>query len=694
MNPAGELLDRLNPYQRQAVLEDGRATLVNACVGSGKTTVLICKALYEHGARGIPLEDMVVLTFTNRAADEIRDRMTLFCPGTGRDEMPWFGTFHSVAMRMLQRILPVETLGYTPSFSVLDPDGIMEMAERLIVEHGLTIRYRNRLAKRLEACARGRTLFGRMKYEDGISRLMELLAEEKVLQNAMDFDDLIRNATVLAGKSGWSPRWIIVDEFQDCDAAQMDFLRAMASGDTKLFAVGDPNQVIYSWRGGSRDIFRSFAREFGAKELSLPLNYRSSSTILEAARCFLEDSSDLEGTREKGTGIVVRNHFNPFLEAEYLAGRIRELHEKGVPWRNVAVFYRMQRQSNPLEDVFRRKGIPFSVTVRKTMKDIPVLQWLNRLLSASVNPSDRNGLVSALSDPRFGDGLTAREAKDFSGPLSELHSRICSFPEWAGTGRSSLEIYDYFGLENRLSPTSASFTENRRLVLDFLGKLEDFCREREGRFAENAAEFMNSSALYGKEFYPLPGEEGNGDSVRLLTLHSCKGLEFSCVFIIGVNPGLIPMRILSGPPDREEEEKRLFFVGITRAKDYLELSYYTDPGDGRVLPGRSGYLSMIPPRLLDFGDDGPSGRTDIQTFWKMLLENREKGAAGSVFDGGEEKASSKASPEEPEREKRKVRHPKYGDGVVESEDEETYTVAFEQYGVKSFLKDFCPLEFL
>ena len=154
------------------------------------------------------------------------------------------------------------------------------------------------------------------------------------------------------------------------------------------------------------------------------------------------------------------------------------------------------------------------------------------------------------------------------------------------------------------------------------------------------------------------------------------------------------MRALSGPPDREEEEKRLFFVGITRAKDYLELSYYTDPGDSRVFPGRSCYLSMIPPRLLEFGDDGPSGRTDIQTFWKMLLENREKGAVGSVFDGGEEKASSKASPEEPEREKKKVRHPKYGEGIVESEDEETYTVEFGQYGVKSFLKDFCPLEFL
>lgn len=197
MTSAGSLLERLNPYQRQAVLEQGRATLVNACVGSGKTTVLICKALYEHTVNGVPLEDMVVLTFTNKAADEIRSRLAAAAPGAALESTAWFGTFHSVAMRMLQRILPVETLGYTPSFSVLDPDGLLEIAERLVVEHGLTIKYRNRLMKRLEACAAGRTLFGRMKREDGISVLAELLAREKVLQNAMDFDDLLDRKSVV-----------------------------------------------------------------------------------------------------------------------------------------------------------------------------------------------------------------------------------------------------------------------------------------------------------------------------------------------------------------------------------------------------------------------------------------------------------------------------------------------------------------
>ncbi len=688
MTSAGSLLERLNPYQRQAVLEQGRATLVNACVGSGKTTVLICKALYEHTVNGVPLEDMVVLTFTNKAADEIRSRLAAAAPCAALESTAWFGTFHSVAMRMLQRILPVETLGYTPSFSVLDPDGLLEMAERLIVEHGLTIKYRNRLMKRLEACAAGRTLFGRMKREDGISALVELLAREKVLQNAMDFDDLLRNAAALAGTSGWSPRWIIVDEFQDCDGAQMEFIRALASEETKLFAVGDPNQVIYSWRGGSRDIFRRFAREFRAAEISLPLNYRSSSTILEAARCFLQDSSDLEGTRERGAGIVIRNHFNPFLEAEYLADRIQELHDGGMPWGDMAVFYRMQRQSGPLQAVFRRKGIPFTLSVRKTLKDIPVLQWLARLLSASVNGADRNGLVSALTDGRFGDGPAPAEAKDPVGAESELYDRVRSFPEWAGTGRGPLEIYEYFGLEHRLSPTSASFPENRRLVLAFLEKLDAFCREREGSYTGKAAEFLNSSALYGTEFFSSGGEEGSGDSVRLLTLHACKGLEFPVVFIIGVNEGLIPLHTYS--PEGREEEKRLFFVGITRAKDYLELSCYTDPGDVRVLPGKSGFLSMIPSRLLEGGDDGPGGG-DIRAYCRALLENRERGGGGSVFGGAEDNSTSAPSPEGTPV---KVRHPKYGEGVVQSEDEETCTVAFEQYGVKSFLKDFCPLEFL
>lgn len=541
------------------MLDESRAVLVNAAVGSGKTTVLIAKALYEHTARGVPLREMAVLTFTNKAADEIRERMRAADPDAGDEETAWFGTFHSVALRLLQQVLPVGELGFTPSFAVLAPDEELELAERLIGTHGLCVKYRNKLIKRMEAFASGRSLYGVMKREDDIGRLCELLAAEKLRLNAMNFDDLLKNAARLLRSAGWSPRRVIVDEFQDCDALQTELLRAMASPETKLFVVGDPNQVIYSWRGGGRDIFRRFAAEFGATELSLPVNYRSSATILEAAKFFLEDRSQLEGIRDPGAGIVVRNHYNPFLEAVSLAETIWRLHETGAPWREIAVLFRLQRQSAALEDTFARRGIPFAAQMRKSAKEALAAESENEAPSAEV------------------------------------------------------------------------------------------------------------------------------DAVQLMTLHACKGLEFRCVFIVGVNYGLIPMHTSPGRWEEQEEERRLFFVGITRAKDYLELSYYTSPDDPRVMPGKSGYLSMIPARLLEAPDDAP-GEADLQGYRRMILENRGKRGAQDVF-GPErtEEASAGA---------KRTLHPRYGEGVVESEDETSYTVGFAQYGTKTFSKDFCPLEFL
>ena len=544
------------------MLDESRAVLVNAAVGSGKTTVLIAKALYEHSVCGVPLREMAVLTFTNKAADEIRERMRAADPEARDEETAWFGTFHSVSLRLLQQALPVEELGFSPSFTVLAPDEELELAERLIGTHGLCVKYRNKLGKRMEAFASGRSLYGVMKHEDDIGRLCELLAWEKLRMNAMNFDDLLKNAARLLRSAGWSPRRVIVDEFQDCDALQVELLRSMASPETKLFVVGDPNQVIYSWRGGGRDIFRRFATEFGATELSLPVNYRSSATILEAAKFFLEDRSQLEGIRDPGAGIVVRNHYNPFLEAVSLAETIWRLHKTGAPWREIAVLFRMQRQSAALEDAFARRGIPFTASARRSAKD-------------------------AL-----------------------------------------------------------------------------------------AAEPKNETS-------PAPLEEAE-DAVRLMTLHACKGLEFRCVFIVGVNYGLIPLHTSPGRWEEQEEERRLFFVGITRAKDYLELSYYTSPDDPRVMPGKSGYLAMIPARLLEAPDEAP-GEADLQGYRRMILENRGKRGAQNIF-------GPESTEEAPAGTKRAL-HPRYGEGVVESEDETSYTVRFGQYGTKTFSKDFCPLEF-
>ena len=684
------LLQKLNPHQRQAVLDGGRALLLKANVGSGKTTVLIVKALYEHVRGGVPLRDMVVLTFTNKAADEIRSRMRAADPQAGEGDMPWFGTFHSVAMKLLQTRLPVEELGYTPAFSVLDPDELVELANRLITEHRLTIKYRAKLAKRLEACRAGQALYGVMKQADDLGRLCGLIADEKRRQNKMDFDDLLDNVALLLKKGDWSPRWIIIDEFQDCDEAQLALIRAMASEDTRLFAVGDPNQVIYSWRGGGSDVFRRFKQDYQAKELSLPLNYRSSSTILEAARCFLEDHSELSGVRQPGSGILVRSLYSPFLEADYLADKILGLHEAGVPWQEMAVFYRLQRQSGILEDVFSRRKIPFAVSARKTLRDIPVLQWLLRLLNAGVHETDRNSLLSVLTDKAFGEGFTEARAKKVleTGSGSPLYAKIRGFSAWAADCTDAQAIYGYFGLDSRLSPTSASFAENNAYVRAFLDRLADYQDDGALDFLHRLADFLNASVLYGTDFVDV--SSAPADAVRLMTLHACKGLEFRHVFIIGVNDGLIPLRNDSGRAKDMDEEKRLFFVGITRAKDTLELSYYTNPDHPRILPGESCFITMLPPHLLDGGDAAAPATADLQAYRRMVLENRGRGAA-DIFGAPESAEASVPAP--PANAARKARHPKYRDGFIEAEDDDTVTVVFEGYGAKTFSKDFCPLEF-
>lgn len=417
---------RLNEYQRAAVLDESPACVVNANVGSGKTTVLIEKILYLHLERQVPLEQMIVLTFTNKAADEITERLLRREPDITTEQVEGFGTFHSVALRLLKNRLPVEAAGWTKEFMVMDPDEEADLAAEIIAEQGLKVKYKNRLKKRLEqeypSYLSGKT---ESRYKDDLFCLYPLLQEEKKRQNKMSFSDLLRISTQLlvqrkmaagsveAGRQAekgaadrkageiWRPAWIIVDEVQDSDMLQLDFLAALRDcgreeAPAKIFAVGDPNQVIYSWRGTGENMFFLLKHRFGAKELTLPVNYRSNASILEAANRFLQFGSGIQGSRTEVSRIAVKNHYDPFQEAEYLAERISAIHEEGMPYGEIAVFYRLQRQSEILTKVFERQGIPYELSVKKTIKDIPVLNWIVKVLRFSVNTSDAQMAVQAI----------------------------------------------------------------------------------------------------------------------------------------------------------------------------------------------------------------------------------------------------------------------------------------------------------
>ncbi len=721
---------RLNEYQKAAVLDESPACVVNANVGSGKTTVLIGKILYLHLDRNVPLEKMTVLTFTNKAADEIVERLRKIKSDIAPDQVQGFGTFHSVALRMLKNSLPVEEAGWTKEFTVMDPDEETDLAMKIIQEHGLKVKYKNRLKKRLEQEYQN-WLAGKAesRCRDDLYRLYPLLAEEKKRQNKMSFADLLRVSTELLrlknaepggehseedSDRSSGPAWILVDEVQDSDALQLEFLDSLrgkgcetkdnpAEKPAKIFAVGDPNQVIYSWRGTGDNMFYLIKHRFGAKELTLPVNYRSNASILAAANRFLQFGNRIQGTREEEQRITVRNHYDPFQEAEYLAEKIQTLHRNGKSYREIAVFYRLQSQSGILEKVFDRYGIPYELSVKKTLKDIPVLDWLVKVLRVSVNPADTQMAAEVLADPGYGEESMYLRMTEFSVETGKRESV------------SAGELFAYFGLREALHPSSAGYQEDERLVMDFLEKMCASCNKEmesgQGNFTAAVREFINSSALYGMKTDagekapgdisecegagPEPDEkdrEASPDKVNLMTLHASKGLEFDTVFIIGVNQGMIPLRCKDF--EQEEEERRLFFVGITRAENNLELSWYTNPGEPGAVGEPSRYLRMIPEQLLN--REG-SGKTESERSGESEGGDGRKSDLHQLRKQVQEQIRLKReSVQKKEKEPKviRVRHRKYGEGILISEDDMMIEAEFREYGRKKFLKAFGEVEVL
>lgn len=565
----------LNPYQKGAVLDESPACLVNANVGSGKTTVLIEKVRYLHEKKGMPYEKMAVLTFTNKAADEIAERLSRKEEGLTEKELWGFGTFHSVALRILRRFLP-EKEGdgagkWNREFTVITPEEEMEMVLAIAKEGGYKIKYQNRLKKRMEedyaTYRRGRT---QGKYKDDLLKIFPLLDKEKRQENKMSFADLLKEGTRVSKEKEeeLDLKWIIVDEVQDSDEKQLEFLEALKGEQTRFFAVGDPNQAIYSWRGTGPNMFFLIKHKFGAKELSLPVNYRSSEVILEAANRFRQFDGKIEGSAGRGEKILVRNHYDPFIEAEYLTERIRELHAQGLAYREIAVFYRVQKQAEILEKVFERAGLPYVLPAKRQEDEDPVPEKPHMIWESS--------------------SVTAGE----------------------------------------------------------------------------------------------PEEKKAEDTVYLMTLHASKGLEFDYVFIIGMNQGLIPLRCKS--MEQEEEERRLFFVGLTRARKNLELSYYTNPTIPGAFETPSNYLRMLPEELFDW-EEKPGSESRKANLQKMRKETREL---------IREKKGKEEAQKEEQGKKRKGRHPKYGEGEIVSEDEMMIELEFPGYGKKQFLKAFGEVEVL
>ena len=624
----------LNDYQKTAVLDEHNACLVRANVGSGKTTVLIEKIRYLHQQKKIPLENMIVLTFTNKAAGEIKNRLKI----QNIEENPsslFYGTFHGIALKLLQEVLPLEELGYTKDFQVCLPEEELELANQLIHQHTLRIKYKNRLRKRLDHKYRSATS-RQPGYQDDFPKLVTLLTEEKRKQNKMSYEDLLQCATKLLKdhpQQLLQLKWIIIDEVQDCDELQFELIRQLKRPEVGLFAVGDPNQVIYSWRGSMFNIFYKFRELYHAE----------------------------------GEKISVKNHYDPFQEAEYLAEKILALHERGVPLEEVAVFYRLQSQSEILSKVLEKHQIPYEISQKKIIQDIPVLAWFLHILRFLSNHEDLTSGTYVLCDKTFGEGWTSKKARteilNFTQGSVFLSKSLLfqAMWEYRDTGSGYINLWEQLSLEKYLRPSSSDYKENRRQILSLLKKMESY---------HSIRDFLNDLVLNGME----PEKDAvSGESVKLMTLHASKGLEFDYVFIIGVNDGLIPLN--SRDASTEEEERRLFYVGMTRARKFLELSFYINPGTARVFPGPGRYLSSLPEKYLahpaDATRDTKEAARHLQDLKKMILE---------------EKLRKLETP------KQLVEHPKYGRGSIISETEDTIVIQFDDYGEKEMLKAFSQLK--
>ncbi|MGZ2371398.1 ATP-dependent helicase [Ancylomarina sp. YFZ004] len=698
----GQALETLNTYQLQAVFSEDSKVLLSAMVGSGKTTVLTHKILYLHFIKAIPLSKMIVLTFTNKAAREIRERILSFYEDSEAiqsEELRYFGTFHSVARQLIKEHPQLSKLGFSPTFSIMDKEAQEEFLHRLILTHELDVKYQNKLDQRLKLYRNEKQiLYANMKNEDDLPQLLDISRKEKQANNLMDFDDLISIANwLLKQECPLEAKWVIVDEFQDCNSEQVQLLNYLSVKGSSFFAVGDPNQSIYAWRGSTDQIFESYIADTSCCMMRLPLNYRSSGQLLSAAACLLnQEQEDLQATRTAGNKLRLVNHFDDNQEAFYYARQFKALHSSGTAWEQIAILFRTRQQINIFESIFQKEGIPFQVVIKSNLKDYPALFWLKKLLLAGLQPNDLDSILSVFTSSDFGclkNGKVLLNAfskfnneKTFNSkieaftaflqvkyPKEETHIKLgnalLAFQDELLNTTTNFDLYSYFNLDEQLKPTSVHYNENANQVKQAIKELELYIQHQSfGNRVEAYQAAMGQVSLEG-HFQINTGIKKSQNGVHLLTIHAAKGLEFDHVFLSGANTGLIPLNRQKGGPKHLQEEKRLLFVALTRAKNNMEISWHSQSTAWNAEEGPSYFLNAIPSVLIE------------------RIESTKPEIINKPVDPQEAKDS-------PWKKDMKVSHPKYGKGIVVSSTDKEITCDFGKFGEKSFAPQWAALKIL
>ena len=706
----------LNPQQQAAVRHPGGPLLVLAGAGSGKTRVLTARIAYLIQERGVAPQKIFAVTFTNRAAGEMRSRVAALL---GADPKGlWIGTFHSLSARLLRR--EAAHLGFGPNFTIYDQDDSESFIKRLLEQRGLSPKANPpRAIHAVISSAKNRMLLAEELGAQAESPL-ERVAAEIYAQlgpalrqaNAMDFDDLLLHPLALFREhperlAYWQQRFqhVLVDEFQDTNAAQYRLVKLLAAGHTNFCVVGDDDQAIYGWRGADVRHMLSFQQDFPAATLiKLEQNYRSTQVILDAANGVIAENARRLGktlftATQGGEPVTLLTAADERDEAEWLAAELaRRAAEADVPYEGMAILYRTNAQSRPLEEAFRFRGIPYrlvgavSFYERREVKD--VLAYL-RLIA---NPADDEAFVRVVNVPRRGIGDASlsqllRTAAQWGKPLLETARAADRVADLRPNLREAFQALARLiaDLRARYGDADPATVLERTIATVGYGQyLADEGPEGIERLENvqeliaGAAEWAETAADEGEEAGDEVGEGGTGKGaslieryltqaalvtsadqgtgdptgVTLMTVHMAKGLEWPVVTLAGLEDGLFPLARAAGEPGGLEEERRLCYVGLTRAREKLYLSWArTRYRNGRLeMSESSRFLEALPPAVVEERSTTPLWDRAVRSSGGMRRAARAPVEVDWIEDAPQDARRYVAG--------ERVRHRKFGSGVV------------------------------
>jgi DNA helicase-2/ATP-dependent DNA helicase PcrA len=710
-----DFLDKLNPQQKRAVTAGNGPVLVLAGPGSGKTRVLTQRIAYLIAEEGVRPYQILAVTFTNKAAREMESRLAALLQDLPTQGM-MLGTFHAICARLLRR--EADRLPFESNFVIFDSDDQERIVKGVIRELNLNEKLYRPVSIHAAISKAKNDLIGADDYptstyrDEVVKRVYDLYQKRLLASNAVDFDDLLLwTARLLEDnpdvREKYAQRFhhVLVDEFQDTNTAQYTLLKHLASGHKNIFVVGDPDQSIYRWRGADYRNVQRFEQDFpDAQVILLEQNYRSRQTILDAAMSVIDRSQHRRKKHlftERGTGEKVFFYEAPddYAEAAFVVDTIAQLVAgKQFEPGECAVMYRTNAQSRLLEEAFLQNRLPYRLVGAQRFYGRREVKDMIAFLRLVHNPADEASLDRVINVPPRGIGdktlttlhLVARQARVSPGTVLMDLARGSASPFWGQfTGRAAIPLADFgASLANwRAAAPALTVTELfDRIAADINYKayIDDESEEGEDRW-ENVQELRRLTLEYAArtmdEFLENVALVSDQDTIAesinaptLLTLHAAKGLEFGAVFIVGLDDGILPHSRSFDEPEEMEEERRLFYVGITRAKDRLYLVRSVQRG------GRGYAEETFPSRFLD---DLPAdllagqsrtgrkfkGRAPAETAWSLPSGPKPASVIEAKFRAGT-----------------RVQHPMWGDGIVLDskiqDDDEIVDVVFESVGIK------------